>query len=151
MKKFIAFILIAFSFAPVFAQYQNVGFEKYVSDALQSFDDRGYDRESVTIGQIVDTVPLVSDTISFTEGVHYFVVVEADNCQYCKLNLYFVDSENNMKEVQLGDGEIIRDEYSRRILKFKSQGNYSGRYVLFIKSKLCYDMALMVYSKDFRY
>jgi len=147
MKKLIITTIIAIAvMANVSAQ--NTAFENFTQTLKQSFSDKGYKLASETIGKAIDTLPLVSDTLMLEADTYYNVVVASDNCSYCVLNLYFVDSENNMHPL---DFEVIENDttgrFNHRIYKNMNHTYEVGRYVLMIKSDLPYDMGLFVYKK----
>jgi hypothetical protein len=79
---------------------------------------------------------------------YYNVVVASDNCSYCVVKLFFVDSENNMTPL---DFEVIENDpdgwYNYRVYKNANMKYEFGRYVIMVNSELPYDMGLMVYKK----
>ncbi len=147
MKKFI-FTILATTLCILAGQAQNTNFEKYVSKVKQSFEDKGYKLASQTIGKTCDTLPLVSDTLYLEAETYYNVVVASDNCSYCVVKLFFVDSENNMTPL---DFEVIENDpdgwYNYRVYKNANMKYEFGRYVIMVNSELPYDMGLMVYKK----
>ena len=147
MKKFI-FTILATTLCIFAVQAQNTNFEKYVSKVKQSFEDKGYKLASQTIGKTCDTLPLVSDTFYLEAETYYNVVVASDNCSYCVVKLFFVDSENNMTPL---DFEVIEKDpdgwYNYRVYKNANMKYEFGRYVIMVNSELPYDMGLMVYKK----
>ncbi|MBO4614016.1 MAG: hypothetical protein J5709_02740 [Bacteroidales bacterium] len=147
MKKLI-FTIIAATLCFFAVQAQNTNFEKYVSKVQQSFEDKGYKLASQTIGKTCDTLPLVSDTLYLEAETYYNVVVASDNCSYCVVKLFFVDSENNMTQLEF---EVIENDpegwYNYRVYKNRNTQYGFGRYVIMVNSELPYDMSLLVYKK----
>ena len=146
MRKliFTAIILVS-AFSSLFAQ--NAQFEKFVENVKQSFDDKGYKLASENIGKAIDTLPLISDTLMLESETYYNVVVASDNCTYCVLKLFFVDSENNMFPLEFEVTETIDGRFNYRIYKDMWKQYEVGRFVVMISSDLPYDMAILVYKK----
>ncbi|MBO7134920.1 MAG: hypothetical protein J6W06_12285 [Bacteroidales bacterium] len=145
MKKLITIAIIFFSAFGTFAQ--NVQFDNFLQKIKQNFDDKGYKMQSETIGKISDTLPIVSDTLMLEADTYYNIVAASDNCSYCILKLYFVDSENNMHPLEFEVTENYDERFNYRIYKNRCNQYEVGRYVLMINSELPYDMGLFVYKK----
>jgi len=145
MRKIIFTVILAISILNVWGQSEQ--FINFNQKLKQNFNDKGYKLASETMGKIVDTLPLVSDTLMLEADTYYNIVATSDNCSFCIVNLYFVDSENNMFPLDFEVIENYDDRFNYRIYKTLYRKYDVGRFVLMIKSDIPYDMDLLVYKK----
>ncbi|MCK9255850.1 MAG: hypothetical protein GX793_01325 [Bacteroidales bacterium] len=144
LHLFVLFSLLLCNFT-LFSQTQD--FLDISAKTKQSYLDRGYKLVDYASDSIIDISPLVSSNIDLDFKTYYIVHVQIDACVFCEYDLYFVDNENNMYE--LNPEFIVENNLKQAVYRFNNNENSSGKYVVILKSELPYFANIFVFKKKF--
>ena len=151
MKNFKIFyllnVLIFMTFCSNQLFSQTKAFVEITAKTKQSYLDRGYTLVDFKSDSIIDTKPLVSSDIVLNYKTYYIVHVQVDACAYCEYNLYFVDTENVMTELE--PEIVVENNLKQAIYRFDNEENSKGKYVVLLNSKLPYYANIFVFKKEF--